>query len=204
MDLLGVGRLRRRGHFDGAPLALPDGRLPLCVAVAMDRGGGDDVPVEAGLRCLLATFSAFQTAWNARRASAACALEGAAVRLDMAPVDAEIELLYAHGRRFIAEALLVLQFLKARGSCEDFLDAAADVTRDMTRFVVAIRANMADQRAWYARHVADGTLQPLRAQVRDHQFERILGSMRQQLSATEAAARELAVMRAQLAPEVED
>ena len=176
------------GAACAARLALPEGRLPLCVALVLDGGGDENAPVEAGARCLLATITTFRAAWNARRASAHRALEGATVRLDMAPVDAEVDVLYARSCRFVMEALLVLQFLRARGSCDDFLDAAADVAREVTRFIVDARANMADQRAWYVRHVADGTLQPLQVVVQDHQFECIFDNMSAGMQAAQAAA----------------
>ena len=188
------------GTGTAARLALPGGRLPLCVATALRGVNADDVPAEAGLRCLLTAVAAFEDAWVARRASACAIMAGADVatptqvsyqRLDMAPIDAEIEVLYANARRFIAEGLLVLQFIAARGSCGDYLDAAVDVAAELQRFVAEARANMSDQRAWYARQCAAGALAPLEARVRDHDFERILADVSDKVQAVHAAPLQL-------------
>jgi hypothetical protein len=163
-----------------ARLALPEGRLPLCVAAPCS--ALDTVPAEAGARCLLAAAASLEAAWVERRESAQRAL-GDNSSLDMVAVDAEARALYSHFRRFVAEALLVLHFLAARGSCRDYLDAAADVARELARFVDQARQNMSDQRAWYARQCASGALRPLSASVRPHEYKQVLETLGDRLLA---------------------
>jgi hypothetical protein len=163
-----------------ARLVLPEGRLPLCVAAPCS--ALDTVPAEAGARCLLAAAASLEAAWVERRESAQRAL-GDNSSLDMVAVDAEARALYSHFRRFVAEALLVLHFLAARGSCRDYLDAAADVARELARFVDQARQNMSDQRAWYARQCASGALRPLSASVRPHEYKQVLETLGDRLLA---------------------
>ena len=89
----------------------------------------------------------------------------------------EKELLFMHCRRFVNEALLVLQFLKARGSCGDYLDAAADVAREVIRFAEEGRANLTDQHSWLTRQCSAGVLVPLQTDVTAHAYERLMGSL---------------------------
>jgi hypothetical protein len=109
----------------------------------------------------------------------------------MGAVDAEVGALYAQFRRFVAEALLVLQFLAARGSCSDYLDACADVARELAHYVDQARQNMRDQRAWYALQCASGQLRPLDARVKQHGYQQIFDTLGDRLQAAAVATPQL-------------
>ena len=179
---------------------MPGGRLPL--GLLGEVPGCEETPAEVGLRFVLAATRSFEAAWDARRASACGMLDAAAMprRFNLDPVDAEIKKLYAHMRRFIAESLLVLHFLAARGSCADYMAAASDAVTEISLLAAESGANMRDQRRWYAEQCATGTLLPLPARVREHDFERILGTLNARVGAVRVAgapaeAQQLRTMR---------
>ena len=175
------------GTGEAAWAGMPSGRLPLGLMAEVP--GCEDTPAEVALRFVLAATRSFEAAWDARRDSTCGMMDAAALarRFDMAPVDAEIKKLYAHMRQFIAESLLVLHFLAARGSCADYMAAASDAVFELTLLAAEIRANMRDQRRWYAEQCATGKLQPLPARVREHDFERILGALNAGVGAVRVA-----------------
>ena len=143
-----------------ARIALPDGRLPLCMVSPLP-DGGDEAPVQEALRCVLSLCDALRGTIAARRAAAGHALPAKAGHVDFAASDAERDSIFMHCSRFVAEGMLVLQYLKARGSCDGYLDAAAEIVREVKRFAEEARANTAVQRSWMASQCAAGTLVPL-------------------------------------------
>ena len=159
-----------------ARLALTDGRLPLCMATPLP-DGGDEAPVEAALRSVHGMCAAMRSTMASRRAAAGHALPAKAGPVDLAASDGERDSIFVHCSRFVAEALLVLQYLKARGSCSGYLDAAAEMARELIRFAEEARANMAVQRSWMAGQCAAGTLVPLQTDDTGHAFERAMGSL---------------------------
>jgi hypothetical protein len=166
---------------------MPGGRLPL--GLLGEVPGCEETPAEVGLRFVLAATRSFEAAWDARRASVRGLLDAAPMprRLNLDPVDAEIKKLYAHMRRFIAESLLVLHFLAARGSCADYMAAASDAVTEISMLSAEIGANMQDQRRWYSEQCATGKMLPLPARVREHDFERILGTLNARVGAVRVA-----------------
>ena len=160
------------GVEPSARLVLPDGRLPLCMAAPLP-DGGDEAPVEAALRCVHVMSGAVRGTMAARRAAAGHVLLAKAGPVDLAASDAERESIFMHCSRFVAEALLVLQYLKARGSCSGYLDAAAQLAHELIRFSEEARANMAVQRRWMAQQCAAGTLVPLQTDNTGHAFESV-------------------------------
>ena len=170
-----------------ACMGMPGGRLPL--GLLGEVPGCEETPAEVALRFVLAATRSFEAAWDARRASVRGLLDAVATprRLNLEPVDAEIKKLYAHMRRFIAESLLVLHFLAARGSCADYMAAASDAVTEIALLAAEIGANMKDQCCWYAEQCASGKLLPLPARVREHDFERILGTLNARVGAVRVA-----------------
>ena len=143
-----------------ARLALPDSRLPMCMAVPLP-DGGDDAPVEAVLRSFIAMCTALRGTLLARRSSAVPMLSTLSGAVDLSDVIAEVELIFMQCRRFAHEALLVLQYLKVRGSCDDYMSAAADTAREIIRFGAAARVSCADQHSWLKQQCDAGVLTSL-------------------------------------------
>jgi hypothetical protein len=97
--------------------------------------------------------------------------------VDFAASDAERDSIFMHCSRFVAEGMLVLQYLKARGSCDGYLEAAAEIIREVKRFAEEARANTAVQRSWMASQCAAGTLVPLLTDDTGRVIESAIGSL---------------------------
>ena len=81
----------------------------------------------------------------------------------------------------------MLHFLAARGSCADYMSAASDAVTEISMLAAEIGANMRDQRRFYAEQCATGKMVPLPARVREHDFERILGTLNARVGAVRVA-----------------
>jgi hypothetical protein len=146
------------------------------------------VPAEVAMHSFVAANATFHAAWRARRTSAVGVLAAVAPTLRLQPIDDEAEALYANSARFLTEALLLLMYVKARGSAEDYLATAVSVLDETARFVSSMQANMAAQRGWYAERLASGKLRPLEHDVTQHRFEEIWSGIVDKCEQTRSSA----------------
>jgi hypothetical protein len=164
-------------------------RIPaLCVNSYSPNGM---VPAEAALHSFLAANGLFHAAWRARRASATKVLSAAAPTLQLRPIDDEAEALYASSARFLTEAMMLLLYVKARGSLADFLATSVAVLDEVARFVSTMQANMAAQRSWYTERLASGKLRALEHDVTRHRFEEIWDGVVDNCEVTRSSAERL-------------
>jgi hypothetical protein len=166
------GRLAADAAARGLPLSATAGeRIPALLVNSYATNGV--VPAESAMLSFIAANGAFHAAWRARRTSAEQVLSAVAPSLRLQPIDDEAEALYAYCARFMSEALLLLTYVKARGSAADYLTTCVSVLDEVARFVSSIQDNMASQRAWYRERLASGKLRPLEHDVTRHRFEEI-------------------------------
>jgi hypothetical protein len=172
--------------------------VPLAVAAAGERinalfvhsfSANGAVPAETAMHTFIAANATFHVEGRARRASAAAVLAAVAPTLRMQPIAEEAEALYASAARFMTEALLVLMYVKARGSAEDYLATAVGVLDEVVRFVNAIQVNLTAQRSWFVEQLVNGELRPLEDDtVMPHRFEELWSDVMQKCEQTRCCA----------------